>query len=67
MRNSTDESPLERGEVEMPGRCQVCGAEGEVFAVPGAPAPNVLCARCAIEHGEAAAADGADAGVADLL
>jgi len=64
MRNSTDESPMDRGEVEMPGQCQVCGAEGDVVAVPGAAPPNTFCARCAIEYGEAAAADAADA--ADL-
>jgi hypothetical protein len=60
MRNSTDESPMDRGEVEIPGRCQVCGAEGKVVAVPGAPPPNEFCARCAIEYGEAAAADATD-------
>jgi hypothetical protein len=36
----------------MKGRCQVCGAEGPVIAVPGAPPPNELCERCAIEYGE---------------
>jgi hypothetical protein len=50
MRESTDESPIERGEVKVPGRCQVCGAGGEMIAVPGAPPPNQLCARCAIEY-----------------
>jgi hypothetical protein len=49
MRESTDESPLERGEAKLAGRCEVCGAEGETIAVPGAPPPNELCARCAIE------------------
>jgi hypothetical protein len=50
MRESTDQSPLERGEVTVAGQCQVCGAEGETIAVPGAPPPNQLCARCAIEY-----------------
>ncbi len=53
MRNSTKESPVDRGVVEMPGRCQVCGTEGESVAVPGAPPPNAFCPRCAIEYGEA--------------
>ncbi len=57
MKNSTKESPIDRGVVEMPGRCQVCGAEGETLAVPGAPPPNEFCARCAIEYGESAAAE----------
>jgi hypothetical protein len=57
MRNSTKESPMDRGVVVMPGRCQVCGAEGETVAVPGAPPPNEFCARCAIEYGEAAEDD----------
>ncbi len=54
MRDATKRSPADRGEVELPGRCQVCGVEGPVVAVPGAPAPNELCERCAIEYGEAA-------------
>ena len=57
MREPTKESPLDRGQVELAGRCQVCGAEGRVIAVPGAPEPNAYCARCAIEYGEAAADD----------
>jgi hypothetical protein len=57
MKNSTEESPVDRGLVEMPGRCQVCGAEGETIAVPEAPPPNEFCARCAIEYGEAAGED----------
>lgn len=54
MKGSTDESPIDRGEVEMPGRCQVCGAAGKTIAIPGAPPPNEFCARCAIEYGETA-------------
>jgi hypothetical protein len=49
MRESTDESPIERGEAKVPGKCQVCGAEGETIAVPNAPPPNQLCPRCVIE------------------
>ncbi len=52
MREATKESPLDRGQIELEGSCQVCGAEGRVIAVPGAPAPNEFCARCAIEYGE---------------
>lgn len=63
MRNSTEESPMDRGVVDMPGRCQVCGAEGETVAVPGAPPPNEFCARCAIEYGEAAGTEGEDGDV----
>ncbi len=55
MKEPTKESPQDRGEVILPGTCQVCGAEGPVIAVPGAPAPNAFCARCAIEYGEALA------------
>lgn len=53
MREQTKESPADRGEVELTGTCQVCGAEGRVLAAPGAPPPNELCPRCAIEYGEA--------------
>jgi len=52
MRESTKESPLDRGQVQMSGRCQICGAEGETIAVPGAPEPNMFCPRCAIEYGQ---------------
>ena len=62
MRERTKESPIDRGEVELPGRCQVCGAEGKTIAAPAAPPPNEFCARCAIEYGETAAAEEDDAG-----
>jgi len=52
MRESTKESPVDRGEVILPGRCQICGAEGQTIALPGASAPNQFCARCAIEYKE---------------
>lgn len=52
MRESTKQSPIDRGEVEVPGRCQICGAEGKVLARPGAPPPNQFCERCAIEYAE---------------
>jgi hypothetical protein len=52
MRESTKESPLDRGEVTVVGRCQVCGETGKVIAVPSAPPPNELCARCAIEYAD---------------
>ncbi len=57
MRESTKESPIDRGEVELPGRCQICGQEGTTIAVPGAPPPNQLCERCAIEYQEVARDD----------
>ena len=53
MREQTKQSPIDRGEVELAGRCQVCGEEGRVIAVPEAPPPDEFCARCAIEYGEA--------------
>jgi hypothetical protein len=61
MRQSTKESPIDRGEVELPGRCQVCGEDGKTIAVPGAPPPNAFCPRCAIEYGEALADEDAGA------
>lgn len=61
MRESTKHSPEDRGEVVLEGTCQVCGAEGRVIAVPGAPAPNAFCARCAIEYAQEAAPDEEDA------
>jgi hypothetical protein len=57
MRERTKESPIDRGQVKLEGRCQICGAAGETVAIPGAPEPNQFCARCAIEYGETAAAD----------
>jgi hypothetical protein len=53
MRESTKESPIDRGEVTLTGTCQVCGAEGRTIAVPEAPTPNQFCARCAIEYADA--------------
>jgi hypothetical protein len=60
MRESTKESPVDRGEVLMTGTCQVCGATGRTIAVPGAPPPNEFCPRCAIEYAQAAGAEGDD-------
>lgn len=57
MREPTKASPEDRGEVTVPGTCQVCGEEGRVIALPGAPPPNAFCPRCAIEYGATAAAD----------
>lgn len=55
MRESTKHSPEDRGEVVLTGTCQVCGETGRVIAVPGAPAPNAFCPRCAIEYAQDAA------------
>ena len=52
MHESTKESPLDRGELQVEGRCQVCGQIGPTVAMPAAPAPNQFCARCAIEYAE---------------
>ena len=57
MREATKESPLDRGQVELEGSCQVCGDRGRVIAIPGAPEPNEFCPRCAIEYGESVVAD----------
>ena len=57
MKQTTKESPIDRGQVEMPGRCQVCGAEGKTIALPDVAAPNEFCPRCAIEYGETAGED----------
>ena len=56
MRESTKESPVDRGEVSLSGRCQLCGAIGTTVALPGVPPPNQFCPRCAIEYAEAPAA-----------
>ncbi len=50
MREATKESPADRGEVILRGRCQVCGVEGEVVTLPASDPPNQLCQRCAIEY-----------------
>ncbi len=60
MKESTKRSPVDAGEVQLEGSCQVCGSEGRVIAVPGAPAPNEFCARCAIEYGENAVGEDGD-------
>jgi hypothetical protein len=60
MRESTKESPMDRGQVRMAGRCQVCGTAGDIVVVPGAPEPNQFCARCAIEFGETIGEDEED-------
>ncbi len=57
MKEATKHSVQDRGEVELEGTCQVCGAPGRVIAVPGAPEPNEFCPRCAIEYGESAIGD----------
>ena len=49
--------PARPGSGRDDGTCQVCGEVGRVIAVPGAPPPNELCARCAIEYGETAEED----------
>jgi hypothetical protein len=54
MRESTKYSPADRGEVEVAGRCQMCGAIGRTIALPSAPPPNQFCERCAIEYAEMA-------------
>jgi uncharacterized protein (DUF983 family) len=57
MRESTKESPVDRGEVVVEGRCQICGQQGRVLGIPGAPQPNQFCERCAIEYAEAPGSD----------
>ncbi len=57
MRESTKYSPADRGEMEVAGRCQVCGASGRTIALPSAPPPNQFCERCAIEYAEAPGED----------
>lgn len=63
MRESTKESPVDRGQVVVEGRCQLCGAQGQVLGVPGAPQPNQFCERCAIEWAEAPGTEDEAAGV----
>jgi hypothetical protein len=50
-------TPQDLGQVEVGGTCQVCGAQGKVITVPGAPPPSTFCPRCAIEYGQSAALD----------
>jgi hypothetical protein len=50
VRERFKEGPLGQGEVEAPGRCQLCGAVGPTLEVPGAPPPNRLCPRCVLEQ-----------------
>lgn len=57
MKEPTKESPIDRGEVLVPGVCQVCGVEGPTIEVPGAEPPNAFCPACAIEYGETAVED----------
>lgn len=57
MREPTKNSPIDRGQVDAEGRCQVCGAVGRIIAVPGAAEPNQFCPRCAIEYGETVGED----------
>jgi hypothetical protein len=57
VREPTKESPADRGEVLVPGVCQVCGVEGPTIQVPAAEPPNAFCPACAIEYGEGTAAE----------
>lgn len=57
MRESTKESPVDRGEVVVAGRCQICGEMGRTLGIPGAPQPNQFCEKCAIEYAEAPGTD----------
>jgi hypothetical protein len=54
MKEPDKPTPQELGQVEARGICQVCGAEGPVIVVPGAPPPSTFCPRCAIEYGQMA-------------
>jgi hypothetical protein len=56
------ETAQDLGQVELQGTCQVCGAEGPVIAVPGAPPPSAFCPPCAIEYGEASELEDGEAG-----
>ncbi|HVI74522.1 MAG TPA: hypothetical protein VM683_06015 [Anaeromyxobacteraceae bacterium] len=62
MRETTKESPVDRGEVVVEGRCQICGLQGQVLGIPGAPQPNQFCERCAIEYAEAPGSQDDDEG-----
>lgn len=53
MRRSTKDNPVDRGEMTVAGRCQICGQEGNTIAVPEAPTPNQFCPKCAIEYAQA--------------
>jgi hypothetical protein len=57
MRETTKESPVDRGEITVSGTCQICGADGRVVAAPGAPPPNQFCPRCAVDYAEQLGAD----------
>ena len=57
MREPIEQSPADRGEVSVSGRCQACGAVGPTVAAVGAPPPNQLCPRCAIEYQDAIGED----------
>ncbi|HZZ84931.1 MAG TPA: hypothetical protein VFE30_10375 [Anaeromyxobacteraceae bacterium] len=57
MREPTKASPADRGEVTLRGRCEICGVEGEVVALPAVEPPNQLCQRCAIEYLESRVGD----------
>jgi hypothetical protein len=61
MRESTKDSPQDRGEVTVSGRCQACGEVGPTVVRPGVPPPNQLCPRCAIENADAVRAGDDDA------
>ncbi len=54
MKEPIKPTPQDLGQVEARGTCQVCGAQGPVIVVPGAPPPSTFCPRCAIEYGHMA-------------
>lgn len=58
MTEPTKATPQDLGQVEVRGTCQVCGAQGPVILVPGAPPPSTFCPRCAIEYGQAVLDEG---------
>jgi hypothetical protein len=53
VRENFKEGPLSQGEVERPGRCQLCGAVGTTFRTGESAWPNELCARCVLEQRDA--------------